>query len=480
MSHTRREFLLGSAAAAASVGVSIDATAQSQPANKRPNILIYFVDQMRWDFLQWNRLNPTPLTPNLDRMAKQGCNFNSAITNQPVCAPARSVLFTSRFATETGVWHNGIPLANEKGKELPTFAHELRKAGYSANYFGKWHLGPRNKPDGDIGKTLRPYRGGFDDVWEASNGYEHTTHPYEGTIWDADNNPMEYKDQYRVDYITDRVVNFLKQKHDKPFLAFVSQLEPHQQNDLDRPIAPKGYAEKFKDQFVPADLRATPGSWASDLPDYYGCIARLDESVGRVQKTLEEQGIADNTVVIFTSDHGCHFRTRNAEYKRSPHNASIRVPFLIWGPGFNHSMVLDQLVGIIDIAPTVLDIAGVQVPSSFKGRSFAKLPTSDEARNHWDNTQYIQISESTVGRALRTAEWTYVVEDKSADIKTASASKRYTETMLYNQFADPAEQTNLIGNKRVKEATDKLRELLLAKMEAAGEARAEIVPHGEP
>lgn len=484
MEPTRRDFLFGTAAAAA-MGASASAEAQGKKAapsapSKRPNIILYLADQMRWDFLQANRLNPTPLTPNLDRMAREGCNFTTAVTNQPVCGPARSVLMTSRYATETGVWHNGVPLANEEGKHLPTFTQQLSEAGYTTNLFGKWHLGPdQRQPGGHIGKVALEHRGGFNDTWIGSNLLERTTHPYNGTLWDRDGNEITWKDQYRVDFITDRFLDFLKapQTKQKPFFAFVSQLEPHFQNDLGRPIAPNGYAAKYQDKFVSPDLRALPGCWQSELPDYYGCVASIDESIGRIWKTLEETGQADNTVVIFMSDHGCHFKTRNGEYKRSPHNSSIRIPFIIAGNGYNHSLSLDHVVGLIDIPPTILDIAGLSPPKSMKGRSMAPLTRDEHARAAWDNTQFIQISEAMTGRAIRTAEWTYVIEDRNADMQKDKGSKRYTETMLYNQFADPAEQNNLIGNRDYLPAQRELRALMKRKLVEAGEPEAEIVPY---
>lgn len=481
MEPTRRDFLLGSAAAAA-VGAASSAEAQSKRAStvsaKRPNIILYLADQMRWDFLQFNRLNPTPLTPNLDRLAKQGCNFNTAVTNQPVCGPARSVLMTSRYATETGVWHNGIPLTNEAGKHLPTFAQQLSDAGYTTNLFGKWHLGPDHRlPGGHMGKVALENRGGFNDTWIGSNLLERTTHPYEGTLWDRDGNEVKWKDEYRVDFITDRVVDHLKQKHDKPFFTFVSQLEPHFQNDMGRAIAPNGYAAKYQDKFVAPDLRPLPGCWQSELPDYYGCVASIDESVGRIMKTLEETGQADNTVFIFMSDHGCHFKTRNGEYKRSPHNSSIRIPFLVAGPGFNHSLSLDQVVGLIDIPPTILEIAGLMPPASMKGRSMVPLTRDEHARAAWDNTHFIQISEAMTGRAIRTPEWTYVVEDRAADTMKDKGSRRYTETMFFNQYADPAEMTNLIGTREYLPVQRAMRELMKRKLVEAGEPEAEIVPY---
>src|ERR1700733_4450615 len=240
---SRRSFLKSSLVAAVAAAVPAPAEADEKSAAKpptHPNIILYLSDQFRWYFIGANGRNGSTRTPNLDAMASRGKNFTHAVTNQPVCAPARSVLFTSRYATETGVWHNGLSL----DQSLPTLAGELRKAGYSANLIGKWHLSPGAEAAGGGPGYVKPeFRGGFLDLWEGANALEHTTHPYEGTIYDQDGKEITFKDQYRVDFLTDRAEHFLRQKHDKPFFLFISQLEPHQQNDLGQPIAPKGAAQ---------------------------------------------------------------------------------------------------------------------------------------------------------------------------------------------------------------------------------------------
>ena len=220
---------------------------------------------------------------------------------------------------------------------------------------------------GGPGAVKPEFRGGFLDLWEGANVIEFTSHPYEGTIWDRDGKEITYKDEYRVDFITDRVERFLRQKQEKPFFLFISQIEPHQQNDMHRPIGPNGSVERFANSTVPEDLRALPGTWQAQLPDYYGCIEAIDASVGRVRRILEEEHLADNTIFVFISDHGCHFMTRNQEYKRSTHNSSLRVPLLIDGPGFHGAQQIPELVGLIDLAPTLLEAAGVPVPSSVEG-----------------------------------------------------------------------------------------------------------------
>ena len=214
----RRKFLLGTAAMsmAAGLGAALprEVSAQERPSASRPNVIVYIADQFRADFIGANGQNYITRTSNLDAMAARGTNFTGAICNQPVCAPFHSMLMTGRYATETGVWHNGLSIDSS----LPTLASEFRKAGYSANLIGKWHLAPGREADGGGRGYVKPdFREGFLDLWEGTNELEGTTHPYEGTIFDGDGNSITFKDEYRVDFLTDRAERFLKQKHDKPF-----------------------------------------------------------------------------------------------------------------------------------------------------------------------------------------------------------------------------------------------------------------------
>ncbi len=472
---SRRSFLKNSLVAAVAAAVPASGEADENSSTKpavQPNVILYLSDQFRWDFIGANGHNSSTRTPNLDAMASRGKNFTHAVTNQPVCAPSRSVLFTSRYATETGVWRNGIAL----GQTLPTLAGEFRKAGYTANLIGKWHLAPNNEADGGGPGAVKPeFRGGFLDLWEGANVIEFTSHPYQGTIWDRDGKEITYKDEYRVDFITDRVERFLRQKQEKPFFLFISQIEPHQQNDMHRPIGPNGSVERFANSNVPDDLRALPGTWQAQLPDYYGCIEAIDASVGRVRRILEEEHLADNTIFVFLSDHGCHFMTRNQEYKRSTHNSSLRVPLLIDGPGFHGAQQIPELVGLIDIAPTLLEATGVTVPSGWKGRSLLPLINDPGARQAWPNRQLIQISESMTGRAIRTKDWTYCVADPSGASKEPAVAT-YHEYQFYDQRADPHELVNLAGRQEYRSQASELSRQLKKLMVAAGEPEPEIVP----
>lgn len=478
-SSSRRDFVKGMASAAMLAGIPASSasgqntqeTNSSNPPVKKPNIILYVADEVRWDFVGSYGLNPTTRTPNLNKIFERGVAFTGAVTNQPLCSPSRACMMTGRYATETNVWTLGRQLRHD----LPTLATELRRHGYTANFIGKWHLSDVHGDEG-LGYVRPEDRGGFLDLWEGSNVLELTSRPYSGTIWDGQGNPITWKDQYRVDFLTDRAVRFLKEPKEKPFLLFISQLEPHQQNDEHRFVAPNGYAERFQNPYVPPDLLHLPGNWQQQLPDYYGSIEKIDESVGTVLRTLEEQGQLDNTIFLFTSDHGCHFKTRNSEYKRSPHDSSIRVPFLLQGPGLDRSMQLQETVGNIDLTPTLLDVAGVSVPSSMKGKSLVPLVQDSQARQHWDNTQLIQISQSMVARAIRTKEWTYCVANPGLNGDKVESSNEYQEYLMYNDYGDPAQLVNLAARVQYRKEAAQLREQLVHMIVESGEPAPTIAP----
>ena len=448
------------------------AAAATEPA-RRPNIVLYCCDQMRSDFVGAYRENSRTQTPNIDGLVARGTAFQNAVTNQPLCSPSRACMITGRYALETGEWKISMGMDTS----LPTLATVLREAGYTANFIGKWHLMKADsKTHAGYGFVPPEQRHGFLDLWEGANEFEHTTHPYYGTIWDQDGKEITYKDQYRVDFITERAVRFLRQPQEKPFLLFISQLEPHQQNDEKRMVAPNGYAERYKNPFVPASERGLPGDWQEQLPDYYGCIEKIDESVGTVLKTLEEQKLMENTIFVFLSDHGCHFMTRNTEYKRSPHDSAIRIPLIFQGPGFQGPVRRDEIVSMIDLTPTLLAAAGATIPASMKGQSLLPLLGPPVRRPDWDNVAYIQISESMVGRAIRTPEWCYCVADRTSDGTRQPGSTHYEEYQMYNLCDDPAQLVNLAGRKEYREQAAQLRALLKKRMVEAGEPEAEITP----
>jgi len=213
-------------------------------------------------------------------------------------------------------------------------------------------------------------------VWEGANVLERTTHPYYGTIWDREGKEMSFKDQYRVDFLTDRAVRFLEQPQEKPFFLYISQPEPHFQNDLNTVVGPKGMTDKYQNPIVPSDLSSLPDVWQQQLPDYYAAIERIDQSVGRIVETLGKQNLLDNTIFLFTSDHGCHFGTRENNYKRTPPRQLDPHTHAPSGPGLPANRRIGSIVGNINITPTLLALCGLQTPASMKGRSMVSLINS--------------------------------------------------------------------------------------------------------
>ncbi len=482
-SSTRRDFLrnaalaTGAAAAAgskASAGGELGQGRAGAPA-RPPNVLMIGADQFRADFVGANHENPTVKTPHIDALAKRGVNFNRCMSNQPLCSPSRASFITGMYATETSVWKLGIELDHS----LPTIATEFGRNGYTSNFIGKWHISQTDLGNGkqQLGWIPPgPSRGGFDDLWEGANVLELVSHPYEGSYWDTDGNNIGFKDEYRVDFIASRAARFIEQKHDKPWLLFVSQLEPHHQNDIDAFVPPKRYEDKYADPYIPADLRNLPGNWRSRIPGYYGCVQAIDDCVGTLVASLEKTGQLDNTVILFFSDHGCTFRTRLGEYKRSPHDSSIRVPFVIAGPGFDRSAVIDEVVSLLHLTPTLLDAASIQPPAKMRGKPLKSLAEDAKIRAEWDSTSYFQISQSICGRGIRTPDWCYCAYDPTVKNGEAVHSTQYVDFALYSIAGDPAQTLNLIGRPEYKDVADQLRAELRKRIVAAGEPDAVITP----
>ncbi len=468
---TRRN-LLASASALAAVpvqAVAKNSGGQAEAAGrKRPNILLVISDQFRADNLGCLG-NPMGLTPNLDAMARRGTLFRQAMTNQPVCAPARGILFTGQYPQVNGVWRNGLGL-RPGDVTLPKM---LRQEGYTADYIGKWHLAPKVDQSHDSDGPVPPqYRGGFDDFWEGANALELVSHSFEGEMYDGNGKPLRFANQYRADFLTDRAVRFLEERQaDKPFFLTVSYLEVHHQNDLDKFVPPKKYEHSYRNCFVPQDLRPIPGSWPSQIADYYACVKGMDDCIGTLLATLKQLNLDQDTVVLFTSDHGCHFKTRNAEYKRSAHDSSIRIPMILQGPGFDKGTEVSELVSHIDVVPTLLGVAGRKKPENMPGFDLKPLATR-EAKN-WRNEVYIEMSESTTGRVIRTPQHTYAVAFPLRE----AASDKYYEYMLYDNYADPFQHVNLVSRADRRELSQHLRERLIARMVEASNKQPTIEPN---
>ena len=435
--------------------------------NDRPNILFFFTDQQRADTCGCHGAK-LGLTPCLDWLAAEGATFDNAVTCQPVCGPARAVIQTGLYASRNGCYRNGIALRDD-GR---TLAHLLTAAGYTANYIGKWHLA-------ETGREPVPMerRCGYAGEWKAADLLEFTSGAYEGYLYDRDNRKLSFSGRYRPDVLTDYTVEFLDgYRREEPFFLMISHLEPHHQNDRFRYIAPDGYAERYRNLPPPRDLEALDkpdADWRANLADYYGCIRRLDENLERIVEALKRNGQYENTIIVFTSDHGSHFRTRNGEYKRSCHEASVRIPLVIAGGRYRGGRRIGHSVSLADLAPTILEMTGAPAVPWMDGRPAGCL-LEDGAE--WDDAVLIQISESQVARALRTPEYKYCVTAPHKNGWFDSASDVYVEECLYDLQRDPYELDNLVACPEYAKVRDALRQVLVAKIVASGEDAPKIIP----
>lgn len=430
----------------------------------KPNIIFYFSDQQRWDTVN------EEVTPNLMALANDGYNFENSYTCQPVCGPARACLQTGVYATQNKSYVNGIPLC----EDIKPLAEYFNEAGYETAYIGKWHLASDRFPwcGFHCEKTAVPKekRGEYKDYWMAADVLEFTSHGYDGYVFDGDCNKVEFKG-YRADCINDFALDYLDKKtSDKPFFMFISQLEPHHQNDRHRYEGPVETVGKYKDYPLPDDLTFLSGDYEEMYPDYIAAINRIDENVGKLVQKLKEMGIYDNTVIIYTSDHGSHFKTRNLEYKRSCHDSSIHTPLIISGGFFKGGKKDRRLVSLIDLPPTLLQIAEIDIPPEFMGKSLIEEIEKGDERD----CVFLQISESHCGRAIRTKKYKYSVKAPLVSGFLAPASPVFFEDYLYDLEKDPIEKYNLIKDPDYAEIRKELREMLIREMVNAGERKPKI------
>ena len=432
------------------------------------NIIFYFTDQQRWDtcgcFGQ-----PLDITPNLDQLAREGVKFDNAFSPQPVCGPCRALFQTGKWPTETGCFRNNIMLP----AGVKTLANYIEEAGYETAYIGKWHLasdGELEKPptiDHTVTAIPRELRGGYTGFWRTADVLEFTSHGYDGFVFDENNRRVDFKG-YRADCINDMALEFLDgYTGEKPFFMTISQIEPHHQNDRKHYEGPEGSKERFRDFILPEDLKALGGNAAEEYPDYLGQCASLDENLGRLVAKLKEKGLYENMVILFASDHGSHFLTRNRDdhlngyddYKRSCHDACLHVPLVIAGGPYRGGRAVEELVSTASLPKTILALAGVDVGDAMIGENL--LDVVEKKADNRPNEIFAQISESRVGRCIRTARYTYSVYAPGVNGGAEAASDRYADDFLYDMEQDPHQLNNVVADPAYAQVKAELRERLL-------------------
>lgn len=426
--------------------------------SSQKNIIFYFTDQQRADTFNED------IMPYLSEYSEDGIVFSDCYTCQPVCGPARACLQTGVYATECSCFKNGQSLPDD----MPHLADYFNNAGYDTAYIGKWHLA--TDKDFMCEKTAVPEerRGGY-RYWRAADVLEFTSDGQGGVVFDEDGNTVEFSG-YRPDCINDFALEYLSQRDEnKPFFMFISQLEPHHQNNKKSYEGYPQTVDSFKNHPIPEDLSFLKGDYNEHYADYLSAINRIDYNIMVLVEKLKAMGIYDDTVIVFTSDHGCHFKTRNLEYKRSCHDSSIHIPLTIFGGGIDGGKTDGRLVSLIDLPATLLSVAGIEVPVHFKGNNLFEDTSRDAV--------YIQISESQCARSIRTKDYKYsvAVPGYLAGV-TLDSSPVYMEAYLYDLKADPNEKHNLIKDASYRRIRKNLREILLREMKKAGEKPAKILP----
>lgn len=449
---------------------------------KRPNILFYFSDQQRSDTCGCYG-QPLTVTPNLDVIAKEGTMFRNAFTPQPVCGPCRAIFQTGKYASEIGCIRNGIALP----ENVKTLANYMEESGYETAYVGKWHLGSTLRVKGqktvDVKTTAIPIerRGGYTGYWRAVDLLEYTSHGYDGYVFDENNNKCEFKG-YRADCTTDFALDYLNQYNsEKPFFLTISYIEPHHQNDRDHFEGPIGSKEKFKDFVLPKDLETLGGTASAEYPDYLGQCNSIDNNLGRVVAKLKEMGEYDNTFIIYVSDHGCHFKTRNknisgechSEYKRAPQDAALRVPLIIKGPGVPQNHVVDEVVSTVGLTKTLLSVAGIQPSDKLEGNDFTELAKGDFS--NYEDFVFAQISESRLGRCIRNKNYMYSVFAPGKSPQDDCGSDTYEEEFFYDLQKDPYQLNNLIKDTSLRPVIDEFKAILIKKILEVEKVQVSIV-----
>jgi len=469
-----------------------DAQAYSIDPEQRPNIIVIVVDDLRWDELGVAG-HPFLETPNIDGLARDGAFFSNAFHSVPLCSPNRASILTGQYPSRHGIIDNVA--RNRMSHRLATFPQTLQESGYETAYLGKWHMG--NDP------TPRP---GFDQ-WVAIPGQGRTMNPelYEdGRIHEVPG--------YITDVLTDRAVEFIQKDREAPFFIYIGhkaihpdavQLDdgsvdlsvprgyvpaarhqgryeemvfPRRPNNISSLSELEGkpalqhalgikYSEEIMEEFGEAEL--DPGSSDETIRRRAEMLLAVDDGLGRIIETLAAEGVLDETFILFTSDNGFFYGEHGLSLERRlPYEESIRTPLLIRYPALAQpGQRVDHLVASVDIAPTVLEVAGAPVGDHIQGRSF--VPSLQGSSVGARTSVFVEFFTyenpfpwllDMDYRAIRTDRYKYIHWMQYPD---------WGE--LYDLQDDPFEIRNLVGEPGMEGVLAELRdELRASALEAMG------------
>jgi arylsulfatase A-like enzyme len=415
-----------------------------------PNFLILLTDDQRWDTIGAYNAECPIKTPNLDRLANAGVRFDNGFVTTPICAVSRASILTGRYQSNADLHFFNVALKREVFDD--SYPVHLRRAGYFTGMLGKYGIG-----------VTKHVRESF-DVFDAQSDQGPPFREYKG------------KKMHDAEWLTVKTDEFFDRlPKDRPFALQVNYKEPHFSS---RP-APEdvGLLDAYKFKRQPKDTPEAHGKLPKVvqtgfgrvcydqlynknndiniyLRDYYEKIVSVERSVGQIMENLEKRGLADNTVVIFLSDHGQHFGEMQLAGKWTPYEESLRIPFVVYDPrpGARKGAVLDEMVLNIDVAPTILDLAGIPVPSTMDGKSMAPLLYGN--KTPWRDWFAFEHYFSRAGGR-------YI--PRSVGIRTVSEKYiHWTDTPepteeFFDLRKDPHENNNLVSNPEYSVRVDALR-----------------------
>jgi len=466
---SRRDFVKASALLA-TVGLGhrvLPAGAQERSA--KPNVLLIMTDQHRKDAIGAYG-NPVIKTPNLDALAATGVRFDNCWVQHAACMPSRACIFTGRYPMAHRVRQNGVPLPEHE----TTLAHVFARNGYRTGGAGKFHFLPHypyRSPLPMMENHPEPYYG-FQEFHLGEDGRSG-----EHWVWLQRNHPEYHKvpdhkiplELHNSHWSASHTIDFMRHcvKQDEPFFAFCSFVDPHhsynppspykemyRKEDMPQPITKEGELADKPPKIQKAMKRreGVRDDVAHNRTQYYGEVTFIDDSIGRILKTLDELKIRDNTLIVFIADHGDMLGDHGLYFKGVAYPQSASVPFIVNWPGHvGTGKVVEGIVQEIDVLPTIFDLVGLETPPGVQGRSQAQLLTTDATDTGYE---YAYIEHAGSDYTLRSLTWRF----------TLYPGNDYGE--LYDLEADPHEFVNLWDKPEQQERKAKLTNELLARIVA--------------
>ncbi len=446
---------------------------------RRSNILVLYTDQQRWDALHAAG-NPEILTPNLDRLAARGIRFDAAYTPYPLCAPARAALMTGKYASDLGCYDN----AAEFPADEPTIAHYLTNAGYETVLSGKMHfVGPDQLHGFRRRVTTDVFPAGFDwvPVLDEEGKFVGGGHarlyvpPNLGVRGWTKFLLYDEETQFRaLEYVRERG----RAEPDEPFFLVASYHHPHDPFFVTQELWDLYEGEEIAVPERPAGLERTystmdrwaneahetravdlddPGNLAQLRRSYYGLVTYVDRKLGELLAALEETGQRRDTIVVFTSDHGDMLGEKRMVQKRCFYEWSARVPLVVQFPDGRHAgRRVRTPVSLLDLLPTLLDLAGGEAAEELAGTSLVPLVDGAEAGERPIFSEYHVEKVRAPCFMARRGRWKYIYVHGH-------------DEQLFDLEADPGEWQNRVRDE--PELARELRDLILAEFDPDAIAR---------